>query len=59
MSLTQHAFGRSTWKMRRTRLGDTFVLRESVVARNRRIILGMILAARINLATVFTQHGRP
>jgi hypothetical protein len=59
MSLTQHAFARSTWNTRRTRLGDTFVLRELVVARNRRIILGMMLACRISLATVFKQHLSP
>src|SRR5664279_5086440 len=57
MSLSQRSLGCSDLKSRLMRFGDAWVLRESVVTRNRRIALGRICALRISLATVFRQHG--
>src|SRR5260370_37917971 len=57
MSLSQRSLGCSDAKSRLMRFGDALVLRESVVARKRRIGLGRIPALCISLATVLRQHG--
>ena len=59
MSLNQHSLGLWAWKLRDTRFGEAFVLRESVVTRNRRIHLGIIAARRISLATGLWLQATP